>query len=116
MARTVVAKSNALGPYKGAWDTLTMAAGDVANGNYFVLTGKEILVMYNSSADTAYHVTIHSVDDSFGRQEDITEVDIPFGTYRMFGPIYLEGWAQTNNWLHVNVENAAILLGVIVIP
>ncbi len=116
MARTAITKTTAPGAYGGAWEELTLAAADVENGNNFVLTGREILVMYNSSADTAYYVTLTSVDDRFGRSEDITQVDIPFGDYMIFGPIPLEGWQQTDGTFYVDAENAAILLGVIVLP
>lgn len=114
MVRTAVTTTTAPGAYGGAWTELTLAAGDVANGNDFTLTGREILVMYNSSADTAYYVTLTSVAAAgTNRTGDITEVDIPFGEYHIFGPIGLDGWQQTDGKFYVNVENAAILLGVI---
>ena len=116
MARAAIVRTAAVGPYTGDFTEVVFAAGNVAEGNYLTLTGREILLMWNTSADTAYYVTIDSVDDQFGRQEDITELDIAFGDIEMFGPINMAGWAQSNGQLYVNVENAAILLGCIVIP
>lgn len=116
MARTALTKTTAPGCYVPTFTEVTMNAADVANGNYFVMTGRELLVMRNSSADTDYYVTIDSVDDPFGRQEDITQVDIGFGDVVVWGPVQLEGWRQSTGWLHINAENAAILIGVIVLP
>lgn len=116
MARTALTPITAPGAYGGAWTEISFTAADVANMNLFQLTGRELLLMYNSSADTAYWVTLTSVDDSFGRQEHITQVDIPFGDYMMFGPIAIPGWQQTDGAFYLAAENAAILFAVIRLP
>ena len=95
---------------------ITPVAADVGNGNSFTLSGDEILITYNSSADTDYYVTIDSVADTFGRESHITQFDIPFGDYYAFPRFAVEGWIQSDGKLYIDCENAAILLMVIRLP
>lgn len=116
MARGALTKTTAPGGYAGSWTAVTMNSGNATDGHYFALTGRELLVMTNTSTDTNYWVTLTSVDDPYGRSESITQVDIAFGATVVFGPIPLIGWQQTNGQFYVDVENAAIKIGVITLP
>ena len=51
------------------------AAADVSNGNYFVSSGKDMLVVWNDSAGTLTF-GIASASDQFGRKADITAYSI----------------------------------------
>lgn len=116
MARTELTVQALSGSYPSAGSTLTYAAGDVANGNAFKMGGKELLLARNVSADTDYYITIDSVANALGRQADITEEDIAFGTTRVYGPFTdLKGWRQSDGMLYINVENADIELAVVTV-
>lgn len=121
MARTAITVQTAKGPFEaitaGGAD-FTLAAGDVANGNDFVCTGKELLIAQNSDGATAYYVTITSVADEKNRSGDITQYSLAAGDFAIFtvGFTNSKGWKQTTGKIHVDVENAAVLLAVIKIP
>lgn len=76
--------------YPTAGTEWAFVAADEPNGNFYLSTGRETLIVYNSSPDTAYDVTITSVPDRLGRTGDIVE-EIPFGEYRAF-KLGVRGW------------------------
>lgn len=121
MARTAISIQTPVTPFgavtAGDLD-ITFAAGDAANGNYFTCTGKELLLAYNSDGANPYYITIDSVDDEKGRQEDITEYSLAAGDYVAItvGMTNQKGWKQTNGQIYVNVENAAVELAVLRLP
>ncbi len=90
-------------------------AADVSNGNSFVSTGRELLLVQNSGA-SAYTVTITSVADSLSRTGDITTYSVGAGLFSMFGPFYQSGWKQSDGTVHVTASNAAVLLAVVRLP
>ena len=111
--------TTALGPY-GDYSTanaadLTMAAADVGNGNQFASSGRDLLVAYNSGG-SPYYVTVSSVADPYGRTGDITQYDVGAGEYAVFGPFKRPGWIQTDGYVYVDAENAAVYLGVVALP
>ncbi len=116
MARTALTPITAPGSYGGTWTEITWTAADASNFNSFSLTGRELLLIYNSSADTGYDVTLTSVDDRYGRSENVGPTEVAFGDYMMFGPIALEGWQQTDGSFYLTAENAAIKFAVIRLP
>lgn len=119
--RTPLTPQAMLGPWAavatGALD-ITFAAGDATNGNSFACTGKEILLAYNSDSVNAYTITIDSVDDEKGRQEDLTSYSLDAGDYAAWGGGLTneKGWKQTSGVIHVNVENVAVKLAVLRLP
>jgi hypothetical protein len=116
MPRQTLTKTTAPGSYGGAFVELTMTAADTDDFEQFTLTGREIVVVTNTSADTNYYVTVTSVDDTFGRSEDITQQDIAFGETWIWGPVAIAGWQQTNGYLYMAGENAALKFGIITLP
>jgi len=96
----------------------TLAAGDAVNGNSFVCTGKELLIVNNSDGALPYYVTISSVDDEKGRSEDITQYSLAAGDYAVFGVglTNSKGWKQTSGVINIAVENAAVLVAVLRLP
>ena len=119
MARTSLTKTTALGSY-GDYSTanaadLTMAAADVVNGNQFVSTGRDLLIARNSGG-SAYYVTVSSSEDPYGREGDITQYDVGAGEVAIFGPFKRPGWVQSDGYIYVDAENAAVYLGVVALP
>jgi hypothetical protein len=115
MPRQTLPKTTAPGAYAGEWEEVVWTAADPTDKEQFTVTGREVLLIRNTSADTPYHATITSVDDPFGRSEDISAVDIPFGDTVVWGPTRLEGWQQSDGNLYLEAENAAIEFAVVTI-
>jgi len=119
MARAVITKQTIVKPFgavvAGGLD-ITFAAADAAEGNSFAVTGKELLIAYNSGA-SPYTITVDSVDDEKGRQEDITDYSLAAGDYAAIsvGLTTAKGWMQ-GGVIHVDAEHADVLLAVLVLP
>lgn len=116
MARTALTKTTIPSPYAGAGVAITMTAADTSNQNSFPLTGKEVVIAWNSGA-TPRTVTVTSVDDRYGRQENITSESIAAGAIRVYGVgLALDGWQQTDGNLYLEANNAEVKFGILVIP
>lgn len=95
---------------------LPETAADVANGNAFVHTGREQIIVRNSTVG-AVTVTIGAAPDRFGRSGlDIAAYSIAAGKTATFGPFPLEGWRQSTGWMHVNASDAGALISVVRMP
>jgi hypothetical protein len=96
----------------------TFAAGATGAGDTFACTGRELLIAYNSSVDTAYKLTITSVADEKNRTGDISEYSMSAGEYAAFGVGLTNeaGWKSSNGTIAVSVENAAIKWAVLRLP
>jgi hypothetical protein len=124
MPRTSVAAQTPVGPVfdpaLSADDLqITMTAGDVANGNTVPLAGVGrflMLVLQNTSADTDYYVTVGSVADEHGRDGDITQYDVNFGSAPEVVILPRALFQQSDGGLDINVENAAVEFAVLVLP
>lgn len=113
MARTALTKTTIPSPYAGAGVAITMTAADTSNQNSFPLTGREIVIAWNSGA-TSRTVTVTSVDDRYGRQENISAEAIAAGAIRVYGVgLALEGWQQTDGNLYLEASNAEVKFGVL---
>lgn len=116
MARTALTKTTIPSPYAGAGVAATMTAADTSNKNSFPLTGREIVIAYNSGA-SSHTVTVTSVDDRYGRSEDISAEAIAAGAIRVYGVgLALEGWQQTDGSLYLEANHAEVKFGVLVLP
>ena len=91
-------------------------AADSANGNSFVSTGRELLLVQNSAGSTGYTVTVTSVADSLSRTGDITTYSVSAGLFSMFGPFAMTGWKESDGTVHVTASNAAIKFAVVRLP
>jgi hypothetical protein len=88
-----------------------MQDADVANGNQFRATGREILLVLNSGASPTTFV-IDSVPDPYRRERDVNE-NIPAGEMRLYGPFSLEAWRQTDGMIYVNANSADVKIALI---
>lgn len=112
MARANINAQQAPGSIDYDGVVLSYTACDATNFNETSLTGREMLIVKNTSADTAYDFTIESIADALGRTKDIF-IEIPFGVSRMFGPMKLAGWKQSGGKLFFKAENLAIQVAVV---
>jgi hypothetical protein len=93
---------------------LSWTAADTVNQNQCDITGKEVLLAWNTDAVTAYTVTVNSVPDpQLGRSGDITSYSIPAGTVCWIGPMPTVGWQQSNGKLYFQANNAAVKFAVV---
>jgi hypothetical protein len=108
----------------GSYPTLPIAAtaadfvftaADASNGNSFVSTGRELVLVQNSGA-SAYTVTFTSVADGINRTGDITTYSVGAGLFSMFGPFSQSGWKQTAGTILVTASNAAVKFAVVRLP
>ena len=119
MARTLLTPIAIKGPYPGTAGALALdfafTAADVANGNAFKLTGKEILLV--SCPAVGYTITLTSVADNRKRTADITAYAVGIGLYSAFNFLGgLEGWLQTDGNVYIAGSNAGILFAVLQLP
>lgn len=115
MARTALTKVTAPGGYSGAGVAFPLAAGDAVNGNYFEHTGREIIVVKNANASSpgvSRTVTLVSVNDPYGRTEDIAEV-LAAGDIKVYGPFPILGWRQTDYRFYINVDSSDLQISVL---
>ncbi len=116
MAPTALTKTTAPGSFAAAGVAVTLAAADVGNGNKFVATGNDLVVVQNTDAVNPYTYTITSVADPYGRTKDITTESIAPSAIRIFGPMKQTGWMQTDGTILILASNAAVKIGVISLP
>ncbi len=113
MARAAIAAQTAPGGYDADGAILTWTVADPTNDHKTTWTGREIIMAWNTSADTAYAVIVTSVADvPAGRTGDATK-SIPFGEMRMFGPFNANGWRQSDGQLYFEAANAAVKFAVL---
>lgn len=120
MARTAITVQEVDSPFAavsaGSLD-FTFAALDAANGNYFQCTGRELVLFENTDAG-AQTVTIDSVDDEKGRQEDITTYSLAANDFVHFagGLTNAKGWKQTNGQIYIDTSSANVKVAVLRLP
>ncbi|HQZ40674.1 MAG TPA: hypothetical protein PLH72_16710 [Vicinamibacterales bacterium] len=112
MPRTALTKTTAVGGYPTAGVAVTMTAADVANGNSAVATGSELIVAHNTGAG-AHAVTITSSLDAQNRLGTITAESIAAGAIRIYGPLPLPGWSQTDGLYYFSADHAEVKFGII---
>lgn len=90
----------------------TWTAADVANGNHYVSSGDEIVLINNTGA-SPYTVTVTSQKDAFGRTGDITAYSLAAGDFAMLGPFPNQGWANSAGQIAISAENVAVTFAII---
>lgn len=95
----------------------TYAAGTVTDGDTFVCTGREILLVKNDNVAAKY-ITIVSVDDETNRSENITQYSIGAGEFAVFGVglTNSKGWKSTAGTIRITVEHADVKVAVLRLP
>ena len=98
-------------------EDFVFAASDNVNGNSFVCTGRELLVLENDSGG-ALTVTIASVDDEKGRSEEMADYSLADGDRAIFG-IGLtnsKGWKTTGGLCIFTASAAGLEYAVLRLP
>jgi hypothetical protein len=120
MAETVLTVQDVKGPFEtiaanGA--DFTFAAADTSNGNEFVCTGRDLVLVYNSGGST-YTVTITSAADEKGRSGDITTYSLSTLEFAVFGVglTNAKGWKQTDGTIVLTASNAAVKFAILRMP
>ena len=118
MAATALPIITPLGSYPTLPITPTGAdfvftAGDATNHNTFVSTGREIVIVFASTAGT---VTFTSVADGINRTGDITTYAVGSGVYSLFGPFLKTGWANTSGLVTITPSATTVTFAVIRLP
>ena len=113
MARTTIAPATMPGgSYGVGFNEFEWTAADVGNGNQFLSTGKEILLVRNVNADSppvSRIVTLHKTSGS-------VEKTVAAGEYWASGVIPTTGWKQTDTYVYVNGAHANLEFAVIKEP
>ncbi len=110
---------NVLAPFAavaaGAAD-FTFAASSL-DGNTFVCTGRELLLVQNSDVG-ATTITVTSVDDEKGRAEDIATYSMAAGDFVAFGAglTNSKGWKSTAGLIRVTTSDVDAKLAVLRLP
>ncbi|MCK4302831.1 MAG: hypothetical protein KAY24_01180 [Candidatus Eisenbacteria sp.] len=94
-----------------SWD-----AADAADKNEFDLTGRELILAWNTDGANPYTVTVESVTDQCNREGDITDYSIGAGEIAMLGPIPVTGFRQSDGKCYLEASNLAVEFAIIRIP
>jgi len=109
---------------KTPWETIsandadyTYAAGTVTDGDTFVCTGREVLLVNNTNVGAKY-ITITSVDDETNRSGSITTYSIGASEFAVFGVglTTAKGWRSTAGKVRITVEHADVKVAVLRLP
>ena len=101
---TIVAEAQDLG----------LEASDDVNGNYFVPSGKDLIIALNTDVG-AQTVSIDCAPDEYGRDGSVPAYRIGADEGAFFGIITKEGYDNANQ-INITVSDAAILLAVLRLP
>ena len=116
MARQDLTVTSGTSRYPTTGAILTFTAADTTNFERFVLTDRDIVLVWNSGA-SPYTYTITSTADPQGRTGDITTAAIAAGAIHALGPFALDGWRQSaGGYLHMQASNAAVKWAIYRIP
>jgi hypothetical protein len=112
MVRDTVTVQNLTGGQTNALAEITFTASDAVNFEQVAWQDGLILCFRNSSADTAYDVTLESAPDTLGRDVDVVQEIAAGDTYctRIVGA---NGFRQSDGYVHFKAENAAVLYAAI---
>lgn len=112
MARTAITVQDVVGPFTAvtAGDLdVTFGASDAANGNTIASNGRVLIIAENTDVG-AQTITIDSVADEKGREDDIT-------TYSMAADDFIavavglttsQGWLQSGSVIHIDTSDNGV--------
>jgi hypothetical protein len=112
MAATVltVVTISTRNPQATGGDAWTWTAADAVNGNSYRATGRETVLVRNTGA-VSHTLTITSVDDPLGRQENVSR-SIAAGVQLAFEP-GVEGWRGTDGYVLISADSTEVQFAVI---
>lgn len=114
MPRSDIPKTRAKGSKRSSGIALTFLTGDPTNQHQILHVGRPVMLLARNSGGAPYTVTVDSTPDIHsGRTGDISTESVAAGATRVFGPFDANGWAYPTGYIHVDVENAALLLAAI---
>jgi hypothetical protein len=87
---------------------MSFIAADVGNGNQFVATGNDILLIWNSDGAITYTVSILSAPDQYGRKADITNYSLAAGEHDNILITNASLFKQADGNVYVNGSNVAV--------
>jgi hypothetical protein len=120
MARTALTVLTPKGPYDAVSANgldFSFVAADQANGNSFVCSGRELILMRNDHVTDAATVTIASAPDPYGRTKDITTYSLSAGEFAAFWVGKTAGWRQSDGTAHLDVAGpGSIKFAILRIP
>lgn len=94
---------------------------DIQNGSNdsdFLVTGKELLVVYNQSGSPINLLLTSVADSSVGRvtSPNPLSIAIPAGDTRIIGPFARNGWAASNGRMKMQASAAALRAALVRFP
>jgi hypothetical protein len=99
MPRTALTVSIPKEPYNAVSANsldFSFADADDINGNSFVCSGREFILIHNDHATDAATVTIASAPDPYGRTKDIATYSLAAGEFAAFWIGKTTGWRQND--------------------
>jgi hypothetical protein len=98
--------------YAGNSAILTMAAGDVANGNHFAAGDDSGVFVHNTNAGAQTLTIISQPDPISGRLATITALSLAADQYRFFR-LAKSGWADVDSEILISASHADVKIGII---
>lgn len=119
-ARQILTRTTVVGPYPSLQPTadsldVTFTACDAVNFDEFVMSGNDVLLVWNSDGANPYTFTLESVADDLQRTGDVTTYSLAAGEIGAFKFNKKAGWMQTSGECHIKGSNAAIKFAVLVL-
>jgi hypothetical protein len=116
MGKATINKTTLIGPYPVLPVTadsldLSLQACDVGNGNQFVASGKDLLIVQNSGA-APYTFTVTSVADAQKRTGDVTTYSLAAGDVAVL-LLQNDGWRQSDGYIYIAGSNIAVKFALI---
>jgi hypothetical protein len=91
----------------------TFTACDNVNGNSFIATGREVLLVQNTGGSSGTF-TVSSVPDSLGRSDtSLTAYSVAAAAFTAVQMKYLPGWQQTNGTVTLACSAATMKFAVL---
>lgn len=120
-APTVVAPQNVLGPFDAVTAGLAdfvWTAGTITDGNTYTVSGRELLLVWNSGAADAHTIDVVSTDDEHGRAENITAYSMAAGDFAAFGCglTNQKGWMSSAKTIRITVNHAEVKVAILRLP
>lgn len=119
MPRTLLTPVTPVGPYPTSFAAnsldIAWANSDTANGNYFVSSGRDLLLVRNGDA-APQTITIASKIDPYGRTGDITAYSLGIGETMAFWFGNIQGWDQGSGQIYINTSDNDMAIAVFRIP
>jgi hypothetical protein len=87
----------------------SFADADDVNGNSFVCSGHELILIHNDHATDAATVAIASAPDPYGRTKDIATYCLAAGEFAAFWIGRTTGWRWSDGKVHLDVAGAGTI-------